>query len=1133
MIVHIRKMIRRIQVLPSGLWITAIVIASVGGRYLWICVNRPEHLQEIVAAYGSVSVFEEDLPRSDSAGRRITFVKTAESGFGLYLCDTVTGQKRNVQISASQPKGAYTNLRVWPWSPDDRFFVYSDAERILICNPETGKSTAEINAPTVIVALTWLTPTAFLCVDRDGNLYRYQREPDGTWARIVAAEHPGARLVQRSVGKSFIVSASDTLREAEADNESEVTGWRFGKTSQPVWLQYEFRGSAWAITQYKLISSPEAGADDPRDWQLLGSDDGSHWTVLDNRTNQVFTSRLQTRQYTFSNRNPYWCYRLNITGTAGDPSGGVRLAEFQLWSEDTPDVASASDENLPVEPAAAAFDGLTNTKWFSRSSDSATWLQLFFGGGRAWTLTEYALTSGNDVPNRDPLDWQFQASNDGIAWTNLDVRTGEAFESRLQTRSYSFTNSTPYRAYRLNITANHGNAGDGLQLSEVDLGLKKLLEKFDDPTARLVQRSPGQNVTASASDTPSRVEGNNESEGMAWKFGKTSQPVWLQYEFSGSAWASTQDKLISAPEAGADDPRDWQLLGSDDGSHWTVLDNRTNQVFTSRLKTKQYTFANRNPYRRYRLNITGTAGGPGSGVRLAAFQLWSEDTADVASASAECAPDETAANAFDGLTSTKWRTPSQTGWLQYEFGGGGALAVSGYALASGNDAPGRDPQSWQFQASNNGIAWTNLDVRAGEIFASRLQTKSYSFPNSTPYRVYRLNITTHRGNDSEDLQLSEFYLRLRKMPPHAPDNGLNDMTDARLTNIRLGLRQGLNPLARAICLTTISSNQIAWGQNNCIWIMDLTSNVPRLLSDIQTLLPAKINLSSFSYSKQTGRFLLSCSQDGKDSVWCFDADDPASGLRQISTAVSVRAGAWITDTTSGGWVGRKDNMLLTQNDSGSRSVRTVPFDNIDGFIVSPDGRHLFINGIADKEAASGIWQYDLASAKLHCVVPASEHPSPYAKREVRSHHSIQLPSGKTVAFDIFSPANLDRQSNGKFLHHNKYPMVIGNSVFGGGMLGGHGWLWVPAMTAGNAYVVVVKRENWLEGIEQWGDNVTAVYNHVTDTLPIDKNQVFLFGASAETAYLGELMAKSPELWKGAILLNPGGYLISPTRQRTN
>jgi hypothetical protein len=215
-------------------------------------------------------------------------------------------------------------------------------------------------------------------------------------------------------------------------------------------------------------------------------------------------------------------------------------------------------------------------------------------------------------------------------------------------------------------------------------------------------------------------------------------------------------------------------------------------------------------------------------------------------------------------------------------------------------------------------------------------------------------------------------------------------------------------------------------------------------------------------------------------------------------------------------------MLLTQNDSGSRSVRTVPFDNIDGFIVSPDGRHLFINGIADKEAASGIWQYDLASAKLHCVVPASEHPSPYAKREVRSHHSIQLPSGKTVAFDIFSPANLDRQSNGKFLHHNKYPMVIGNSVFGGGMLGGHGWLWVPAMTAGNAYVVIVKRENWLEGIEQWGDNVTAVYNHVTDTLPIDKNQVFLFGASAETAYLGELMAKSPELWKGAILLNPGG-----------
>jgi hypothetical protein len=35
------------------------------------------------------------------------------------------------------------------------------------------------------------------------------------------------------------------------------------------------------------------------------------------------------------------------------------------------------------------------------------------------------------------------------------------------------------------------------------------------------------------------------------------------------------------------------------------------------------------------------------------------------------------------------------------------------------------------------------------------------------------------------------------------------------------------------------------------------------------------------------------------------------------------------------------------------------------------------------------------------------------------------------------------------------------------------------------------------------------------------SQVFLFGASAETEYMGQLAEKKPGLWKGMILLNPG------------
>ena len=57
-----------------------------------------------------------------------------------------------------------------------------------------------------------------------------------------------------------------------------------------------------------------------------------------------------------------------------------------------------------------------------------------------------------------------QGSNDGSTWTDLDRRTGASFGGRFATNVYSFTNTTAYAYYRLNVTA---NSGDPLiQLSE-------------------------------------------------------------------------------------------------------------------------------------------------------------------------------------------------------------------------------------------------------------------------------------------------------------------------------------------------------------------------------------------------------------------------------------------------------------------------------------------------------------------------------------------------------------------------------------------------------------------------------------------------------------------------------------------
>jgi len=122
-----------------------------------------------------------------------------------------------------------------------------------------------------------------------------------------------------------------------------------------------------------------------------------------------------------------------------------------------------------TETAAMAFDGSTGTKWYTDINASTGWIRYQFGNGLAWRITRYQVTSANDVAQRDPKNWQFQGSNDGVVWTTLDTRTNELFPSRLFTKTYDFTNTTPYRWYRLNITANNGGSAYPIQISELSM----------------------------------------------------------------------------------------------------------------------------------------------------------------------------------------------------------------------------------------------------------------------------------------------------------------------------------------------------------------------------------------------------------------------------------------------------------------------------------------------------------------------------------------------------------------------------------------------------------------------------------------------------------------------------------------
>jgi hypothetical protein len=147
-------------------------------------------------------------------------------------------------------------------------------------------------------------------------------------------------------------------------------------------------------------------------------------------------------------------------------------------------------------------------------------------------------------------------------------------------------------------------------------------------------------------------------------------------------------------------------------------------------------------------------------------------TGGTATANSQNAPNEGAAQAFDGNNNTKWLAFAPTGYLQYQFGGTTAHTVTEYRLTSANDAPARDPKNWTLQGSNDGSGWANLDSRGNQAFANRLQTNTYAVATTGSYRYYRLNVTANNGSTEAGgggiIQLAELQLMAGASTPTVP-----------------------------------------------------------------------------------------------------------------------------------------------------------------------------------------------------------------------------------------------------------------------------------------------------------------------------------------------------------------------------
>jgi hypothetical protein len=275
--------------------------------------------------------------------------------------------------------------------------------------------------------------------------------------------------------------------------------------------------------------------------------------------------------------------------------------------------------------------------------------------------------------------------------------------------------------------------------------------------------------------------------------------------------------------------------------------------------------------------------------------------------------------------------------------------------------------------------------------------------------------------------------------------------------------------------------------------------------------PGIDGLAGFAYSRETGELLMRCTENSRDSIWRLDT---ASGPN--ASATKVLEGQSLRDLQ---WSGR-DRFLYGSHDQDRAELRLSDLSgkedkllfggrNIDWFKMTSDQKQVFLFGTISNEPAPGLWQYELASGARHPVISSSDSPSPHAQAVVVLHRTLKQPGGN-VAYTIFRSANFDR--------HKKHPLVLGDTLISDPI---YGETFMTSLAACGATVAVVERPWWTVGLQQWEQNVQALYEQLKSDPAVDVHQVYLFAAGDETPYLCRLVEPNPAPWRGLIVTGSG------------
>ena len=393
------------------------------------------------------------------------------------------------------------------------------------------------------------------------------------------------------------------------------------------WIKYEFTEAQ--IANFLDVAGPNDYLDRTMRWyKLEGSNDDENWTLLLERQYQRDFYKFETRWHEFQNTTAYKFYKLTcISNSRAD--GYWRISRFRLFRRDlgkwnfyssVPKLSSSNQDGYETTASSQyndghasfyAFDGDSSTKWAS-SGTGTQWLQIKFPTATICNVAK--ITSRSDgYLNQAPTEFEIQGSNDAENWSTLLSQTNVTWTSTGETQTFAFQNNeTAYLYYRLVITADVG--GSDYSLGEFSLGtIKKEYKRYLDKYDNVVPTMTSDETIGKDGLYKLSSSSEHSSHKRIYLFDRRFD---TRFELSGetSGWIQVElpvAKFINVFSVGARSdgwcvaaPRDYALLGSNDGITWTQLFSISNSNTFSASELRTHELTHNASYKFYRLNIS-------------------------------------------------------------------------------------------------------------------------------------------------------------------------------------------------------------------------------------------------------------------------------------------------------------------------------------------------------------------------------------------------------------------------------------------------------------------------------------------------------------------------------------------------